>query len=84
MPLADSGGPGWIRKQRARTEERWRGLGLVREFLASLFGGSRRPARTPAAGPDDEPGSAGSGVTAPLVPPRPTLTGSNARTPGDD
>ena len=63
--------------------------------LRALFGWrrrgaatSRRPDRSPAAGDDgldgDEPGAAGAGRTAPLIPPTPVLSGSAARRLGEE
>ena len=38
MPLAHSDGPRWFRSQNVSNDERLRGFGLIREFLARIFG----------------------------------------------
>ena len=61
--------------------------------LRALFGWmrrgpttSRRPERSPAGSDDgdDDPGAAGAGRTAPLIPPTPVLSGSAARRLGEE
>jgi hypothetical protein len=49
MPLANSNGPGWIRKQKASADRSLTGVNPIRRFLAAVFrrsSGSGRPKRS--------------------------------------
>jgi hypothetical protein len=64
-----------------------RGFRALFGWLRPPGKGSRRPDRSTAGdAPDDgdEPGAAGAGRTAPLVPRTPVLSGSNARKLGEE
>ena len=83
MPLADSNGPDWVRRQKAAREGRLAGAGPIRRFLTGLFRRSARPDFSLGNnGPED--GAAGAGSRARLLPRVPVLSGAAARRFEDD
>jgi hypothetical protein len=79
MPLANSNGPGWIRKQKASVDRSLTGVNPIRRFVAALFGRGGEAGRPKRSGAGSDEGNATAGMAACRPPRVPVLAGGAAR-----